>query len=647
MKRFLLFALILGLAAGARAENITRWMVIGQSNAVGSGTLTTPKRSRDTANALCIQDYYGDGRRLVDPTSQQGGAGASFLPSFGSYLAIKYGVQEHFLNFSVSNTHLIGTDGTVWGYRNPANHADVTTLYGLTLAQINAYYGANHCGIVFLQGESDADAAVSDSAYDTTLTHFIGWFRQDLGYTVPFFIIQIGRRPSGSDAGTATIQTVQEKICNNTDIVFGACTYDLNMQSDSSHFDYDGQDTIGKRLGITVSRWIDGTLGNGYRYRATAIANSVRKKIVLTTETQTATANKSNFDFLTGTYAPPVMLNASGNMNINLNTDLSQTATLRFAYGKHPSITNLPRSVDGFPLEPIHNYQTITPYSGTITSSLGFNDKDLDFALFFNRVRNMTENKYSGNYPIYPSDVYTATMNGMAAGEGYIYKQDTSYLLVTGANRSMTLNRNLTVTADSKFTFAFKLYYGISTDDYVTLFQFGTGGNVCQAYLRSITGGRAMDFSTFISAADVGYAQPMAATLPTPAQDVFLCFVKDGATLKTYVNGVESTYGFHVAYSGGTYTFTNLTMFNYSAVKCYWAMFFNDALSQARIDSLNALPNNLGLYGYASGDTMALQTTASTGGNGGLAGGLAGAFVGAAFAAWAFRKKIFRGGAFR
>jgi hypothetical protein len=38
----------------------------------------------------------------------------------------------------------------------------------------------------------------------------------------------------------------------------------------------------------------------------------------------------------------------------------------------------------------------------------------------------------------------------------------------------------------------------------------------------------------------------------------------------------------------------------------------------------------------------------SSGGNGGLVGGLVtGAFVGAAFAAWAFRKKIFRGGSFR
>lgn len=611
MKR-ILFALVLIIAVGlAGAENITRWMIAGQSNAIGSGSRTTPARSRDTADIRVKQDYYGDNRRLIDPSSQQGGAGASMAPAFGSYLAAKYDSTEHILNFAVSGTSLVGTDGTCWGYRNPADHFDITTLYGMMVSQIVAYWTTHHCGIVWLQGESDADAGVSDSAYDTTLTHLIGWCRQDLGYTVPFIIIQIGRRPSGSDAGTAVVQTVDEKICNNTDIIYGCSTYDLGLQSDSSHFDFDGQDSIGKRAAIQVSRWIDGTLSAASRFRASSLATTVRKQINITTSSATTTAGKTNFELLSGTNEPPIIVGATGNLNLLLNTDLSKTSTLRYAYGRHPKITNCPKNADGFPLEPIHAWQTISPYSGSITSPLTFNDKDMDFMLYFARVVNKTTDQYSGNYPVYPSDVYTAAMSGMSSGEGFIYHAaDSSYFLRTGATGKITLNKDLFKTATSRFTFAMKIRYGVTNEDYVTLFAFGSGTTMCQAYLRSITGPRAIDFSTYIAGTDVGYAQAIAASLPGTASDVFLCFVGDSTTLKIYVNGVECSYGFHQAYTGGTQTWSGLSMFNYSAIKCYWAAYFNDALSQARIDSLQAMPNDLLLYGNANGDTMNLSITA-------------------------------------
>ena len=623
---------------GTMTNYLSRWIILGQSNAMGSGTVTNPKRSRDTANALCIQDYYGDWRRLIDPSSQQGGAGASFLPSFGSYLANKYNCTQHFLNFAVSGTRLTGSDGTVWGYRNPSNHADVSTLYGLALAQIQAYWGANHCGIVWLQGESDADANVSDSLYDTTLTHFISWFRQDLGYKVPFIVIQIGRRPlaGGSATGSATIQNVQSKICNDTDIIYGASTYDLPLQSDSSHFDYAALDTIGKRLGIAVSYWLDN--GVGKRFRASSIAANARNQINVITTTSAANSSKNDFEYSCGPYHP-VITNISGT-NYTLNADFSQNGLIRYAYGNAPPIVNLPKNADGFPLEPIQNWVTIPAYSGTYTSALTFNDKDLDFMLYFPRVSTKTSDQIAGLWPVYPLGCYTANMAGTGSGEGYVFNvKDSSYFLRTGANGKITVNKNLYKTSTSKFTFAFKIRYGLTTEDYITLFQFGTGTTMCQAYLRSITGSRALDFSTYVGGSDVGYAQAVSATLPTTQQDIFLCFVSDGSTLRSYVNGTESIYGFHVAYTGGTQEWDSLTMFNYSAVKVYWAAFFNDALSQARIDSLQALPNNLGLYGRAVGNTMYLSTSAS-GGNGMLIGGTIIAIgIGIGFSMWGRRKK--------
>ena len=56
--------------------------------------------------------------------------------------------------------------------------------------------------------------------------------------------------------------------------------------------------------------------------------------------------------------------------------------------------------------------------------------------------------------------------------------------------------------------------------------------------------------------------------------------------------------------------------------------------------------NHGGASAYSAAWTA--KTAASSGGNGGLVGGLAtGTFAGAVFALYAFRKKIFRGGAFR
>jgi hypothetical protein len=572
---------------------------------MGSGTLG---HARDTANALVINEWTG--LSLVDPSSNRGGAGSSIAPSIGNALVTRYGTQQRIANLGVSGTSLIGTDGTVWGYRNEADHDDINTLYGEALLRINAFFGANQCGIIWLQGESDADSVATKANYKTAFTNMIGWFREDLGYTVPVFIIQIGRRPTGSDAGTANIQTAQEELDNGSTILLAACSYDQPLQGDNSHFDYAALDIIGARCAATIIKYLDGTLATGYRYRATAYAATVRKQINITTSLATVTQGKSGFEVFTGPY-PLVPIAAGGDLNISLNSDFSQNGTVRYAYGKNPVITNVPADVIGRPLEPIHDWQNVNAYGGSIVSALTFDDTDLDFMAYFARVPKKTADRNSGAWGIYPAAAYPASMDNTGANEGYIYNAGASHYFrsTTGAQISIP-TKSLVKTATSKFTFAFKIRYGITTGDYVTLFTFQSGGTLCDTYLRAINGTRAIEFRTYVGGVGKGYANAAAGTLPASESDISLIYQIDGVTMKIFLNGIEVSYGARTDYSGENQTWTGLNLFSYSAMQCYWCAFFNDAISQERITALAALPNNLNLYGYASPDNtgMALRT---------------------------------------
>jgi hypothetical protein len=239
---------------------------------------------------------------------------------------------------------------------------------------------------------------------------------------------------------------------------------------------------------------------------------------------------------------------------------------------------------------------------------LTFDDTDLDFMLFFNRILNKKTDIVNGALPVYPSAAYSAVGSGMSVGEGYIYNAGNSHFLKTTAGSKISINKNLVKTAASKFTFAFKIRYGI-TDAVSFLFEFDSPPLICGGFLGAIGDTRRVDFQ-FYNSANVGYAQTVGGVLPATESDVLVVFQSDGTAVKVFVNGTECSYGWNPAYSGGNLTFTNLLLFNANAAQCYWCAFFNDAISQARITALAALPNNLNLYGYASADNtgMALRT---------------------------------------
>jgi hypothetical protein len=90
-----------------------------------------------------------------------------------------------------------------------------------------------------------------------------------------------------------------------------------------------------------------------------------------------------------------------------------------------------------------------------------------------------------------------------------------------------------------------------------------------------------------------------------------LHFIKDGGSLKIYINGSEVSYDKQDTYDLGNKTFTDQLQVGWTSItvkgKVYWAATYEVALSGARISTNHGLGNSMGLYGYNVGDVMTLQ----------------------------------------
>lgn len=132
------------------------------------------------------------------------------------------------------------------------------SLYGSMLLSIKAA-GSPVTGVLWYQGESDADPATADD-YAAQLEKFISAVRRDLEQPeLPFVMVQIGRLATDSTSAdaaglTAAWNTVREVQRTATSLGATAVTTAVDLTLDDGiHLDAASQDRLGRRLAGLVT----------------------------------------------------------------------------------------------------------------------------------------------------------------------------------------------------------------------------------------------------------------------------------------------------------------------------------------------------------------------------------------------------------
>lgn len=222
---------------------------------------------------------------LVEPWYSYGLA-SSGAP-LGNALYAALGVPIGLIPHAVLGAALIGSDGTVWGYRNPANHADTATIYGKGLQRVQAS-GGNVEFVCWNQGAADAIAGATAADYTTSFNQVVAWLAADLGYSPTWVLNQVGRNTAAGsfDTGYNAIRSAHRGLDNGTTILCARSTNDFTISNPdatgghSSH--YPGSEQ--QRLALAYSYAILYHLGLRSQYgcpRLTAAAFTTANRTVI------------------------------------------------------------------------------------------------------------------------------------------------------------------------------------------------------------------------------------------------------------------------------------------------------------------------------------------------------------------------------
>lgn len=239
-------------AVGLAQKNLDIFLLIGQSNMAGRGTMIASDSTTDIAGAWLLKDTAGwePARNPLNRYSSAERLGPlnAVGPGFG------FAREIHRLSPSTS----LGLVVNAKGGSALKEWTKGTRYYSESLARLRyAMRSGTLKGILWHQGEADKD----DSAYVTRLSAFIDSLRKDLGRPdLPFIAGQLGpwgTKYAGFNARIPSLATrVKSAAVVRTD--------SLVHKGDSTHFDRDSQIKLGGRYATAAWKLI---------YEGTAIGN--------------------------------------------------------------------------------------------------------------------------------------------------------------------------------------------------------------------------------------------------------------------------------------------------------------------------------------------------------------------------------------
>ena len=241
------------------------FIIAGQSNASGRG-ITLNSYSHPILKATLfgnddvwteLSDRVDSSVNQVDEVSIDTNAEGSPWPLIASQIMDVENVPVAFIPTAKG-----GTSISQW--QPGSNHADATTLYGSMNRRIHAI-GGKAKGVLFYQGESNADMNTPQAEFENQLNTFVNSVASDF----PELTVMIGQIGHGDLEGLDAIRDGQINIANfNNNAYIGPATYDMNLSDedgDTLHYksDHDIQEFARRWFSSINSTYYDGTNGYG------------------------------------------------------------------------------------------------------------------------------------------------------------------------------------------------------------------------------------------------------------------------------------------------------------------------------------------------------------------------------------------------
>ena len=214
------------VVAAATVEHVALgevFVIAGQSNSANYGE----ERNNTTTGRVAAWD--GKTWRLAnDPIPGASGEGGSFMPRFGDTLASHLHVPIGLVAMGIGATSVREWLPAGIRFTNPPTivHQVVTVgpgewealgrIYANFAARMKALGPAGFRAVLWHQGESDAHQAAADRTlsgndYRQQLEKLIAAFRQDIGWSAPWFVAQVSYHVP-SDTGDPAIRAAQKAV---------------------------------------------------------------------------------------------------------------------------------------------------------------------------------------------------------------------------------------------------------------------------------------------------------------------------------------------------------------------------------------------------------------------------------------------------
>ncbi len=240
-----------GRSPVGRLRPIWVFVLAGQSNMVGRGF---PLGSGEASDPRLLLWRAGQWQTASDPL------GPPDHPKSGVGPGMTFGLKLLERNPRVR----IGLVMCAQGATGIAEWQPDRALYERSVARAEAT-GDRVAGILFMQGERDAESLVAASGWGAGFRRTFDAFRRDLGATVPLVLAQLGSLPPERAPGQQIVRDQQAALAAELPDV--GLVHTLDLPTDGLHFTVEGYRQLGARLADTWLRLRAGRAAEGFTAR--------------------------------------------------------------------------------------------------------------------------------------------------------------------------------------------------------------------------------------------------------------------------------------------------------------------------------------------------------------------------------------------
>lgn len=205
------------------------YVTCGQSNSANFGS----PAGTVTDDRVSAWNYSGGAwTKAADPMPGANGTGGSVWPRLGDLLAARDNVPIAFA--------CLGQGSTTVGQWTPADNVH----YPKVKAAVQAFPVNGFRAVLWHQGESDSLISTTPANYQSSMQSIIAQSRTDAGWTVPWYIAEVGFHPSSTLSQEEPVVAGQRRaIYADAQVFPGPVTDDFHLEgklSDSVHFNAAG-----------------------------------------------------------------------------------------------------------------------------------------------------------------------------------------------------------------------------------------------------------------------------------------------------------------------------------------------------------------------------------------------------------------------